>query len=364
MAQTLNVLVIYEGILIMKLSIIVPCYNVATFLNRGLRSLSNQSLRDIEIICIDDKSTDNTLAVLQAWAKCDLRIRVLANKKNMGVAKSRNRGIDSATGEYIGFMDPDDYVDPDFFERLVKLADTTDSQVACGQLCVNDIDGRSHYDPYRSVSELKRTLHNFKYHYTAVYRRDFLNAHNIRYPNLSINEDSVFETMVKCAMTTNLPLAKGTYYYYCRRADSLNADWWPETKIKESVTGVEMIIDIYNAAPVNAKDYICGAYGYLNYLRDVTLIKNTKTQLFVAENMCRIFKKMKYKQKLNSDNSPLYLALLNEDAHGVIDVINAQKWRTRTYKIFGSVKFMTVAYTKVRKDVRIFGLLVYRMNLT
>ena len=66
----------------MKLSIIVPCYNVAPYLERGLRSLSNQTLRDdFEIICIDDASTDDTLAILNMWAQRDLRVRVLKNKK-------------------------------------------------------------------------------------------------------------------------------------------------------------------------------------------------------------------------------------------------------------------------------------------
>lgn len=348
----------------MKLSVIIPCYNVAPYLERGLRSLVNQTLRDIEIICIDDKSTDGTLDILNIWSQRDLRIKVVANKKNMGVASARNRGIDMASGEYVGFMDPDDYVDFNFFERLVRLADNLNLQAACGQLCVVEISGNRHYDPYRSVDEIKRTLHNFKYHYTAVYRRDFINAHNIRYPDLSINEDSVFETRVKCAMTTPLALARGTYYYYCRRPESLNADWWSEKKIRESMRGVEMIIDIYNSTPVSTRDYICGAHGYFNYLRDVTMIKNTNTQEIVAAHMCRMFQKLKYKDKMRQDNGPLYLALANSDAHGVIDVINAQKWRTRTYKIFGFIKFMTIAYTAARRDVRVFGVLVYRMNLT
>lgn len=348
----------------MKLSIIVPCYNVAPYLERGLRSLVNQSLHDIEIICIDDKSSDDTLNVLRIWAQRDLRIKVFANNKNIGVAKTRNRGIDMAVGEYIGFMDPDDFVDLDFFDKLVHLADKMHYQVVCGQLCVIEIGGRKHYDPYRSVEELKQTLHNFKYHYTAVYRRDFINQNSIRYPCLSINEDSVFETIVKCAMTTPLALVKGIYYYYCRRPESLNADWWSEKKICESMRGIEMIIDIYNSSHVSARDYICGAHGYFNYLRDVTLIKNVKTQEMVASHMCSMFRKLKYQDKLRQDNNPLYLALANDDARGVIDVINAQKWRTRTYRIFGFIKFITIAYTSTRRDVRVFGCLVYRMNLT
>ena len=145
----------------MKLSVIVPCYNVAPYLERGLRSLSNQTLRDFEIICIDDASKDETLEILRVWEKRDLRIRVLTNKKNMGVAASRNRGIANANGEYIGFMDPDDYVDNDFFERLVNTADSHKTQAACGQLCVIEVTGKKHKDPYRSVTELQKTLHNF-----------------------------------------------------------------------------------------------------------------------------------------------------------------------------------------------------------
>lgn len=348
----------------MKLSIIIPCYNVAPFLNRGLRSLVNQTLRDIEIICIDDKSCDDTLNILKIWAQRDLRIRVIANRKNIGVAKTRNRGIDTATGEYIGFMDPDDYVDLDFFERLVNLADYGKLQVATGQLCVIEINGKKYYDPYRSVSELKKSLHNFKYHYTAVYRRDFINAHNIRYPNLTINEDSVFETMVKCAMTTPLGLVRGTYYYYCRRDESLNSDWWSESKVRQSMAGIAMIIDIYNTMPVSDRDYICGAHGYFNYLREVSLLKNTKTMEMVAQHMCHIFRKLKFPEKVRMDNGPLYRALVNDDARGVLDVLAAQKWRTRTYRLFGIIKIMTIAYTKTRRDIRLFGLLIYRMNLT
>lgn len=348
----------------MKLSVIIPCFNVAPFLDRSLRSVTNQSLRDIEIICIDDKSTDNTLDILNLWAQRDLRIRVITNKKNMGVGPTRNRGIDMAGGEYIGFVDPDDYIDLDFFEKLVILADKMQMDATCGQLCVVETDGKKHYDPYRSVEELKRTLHNFKYHYTAIYRRSFINANNIRYPKLSINEDSVFETHVKCAMTTPLGLVQGKYYYYCRRSESLNADWWPESKIYDSMRGVEMIIDMYNSMPVSVRDYICGAHGYFNYLRDVTISKNTHTKEIVAAHMCKMFNKLQFKDKIRTDNSPLYSALANNDAGGVIDVLNAQKWRARTYRVFGFIKFMTVAFTHTRKDVRIFGILVYRMNLT
>ena len=102
-----------------KISVILPCYNVAPWVDRCLFSVTNQSLTDMEIICIDDKSTDNTLEILKLCAKNDLRIRILENDENMGVGYSRNRGIDAAQGEFVGFVDPDDWIDSDFYEKLI-----------------------------------------------------------------------------------------------------------------------------------------------------------------------------------------------------------------------------------------------------
>ncbi|MDR2413137.1 MAG: glycosyltransferase [Rickettsiales bacterium] len=346
----------------MKLSIVVPCFNVAPYLSRAMRSLVNQSLNDIEIICIDDKSTDGTREILRQWAKNDLRIRLIENKKNIGVGPSRNLGIDAATGEYVGFLDPDDFCDFDFYETLSRHADKTGAHAACGQLCVIDINGRKYFDPYRSAAELKKSHHNFKYHYTAIYRRDFLNACKIRYPNLSVNEDCVFETMVKCAMGTSLGFVKGIYYYYCRRAESLNSDCWDDKKIRDSITGVGMICDIYNSSDVSRKDYICGAHGYFEYLCDVTFDKNknVKTQLMVADALCRVFRQLKFKELIRDKNFPLYLAMMNNDANGVRSVLLAQKFRTKTCSLFGRIPIVKTTRNAVRKDIRLFGVLILR----
>lgn len=91
-------------------SIIVPCYNVAPYLDACLDSLVNQTMPDIEIICVNDGSTDDTPALLSAWAGRDSRVRVI-DRENGGQGAARNTGMDVAEGEYIGFADPDDYVE-------------------------------------------------------------------------------------------------------------------------------------------------------------------------------------------------------------------------------------------------------------
>ena len=112
-------------------SIIVPVYNCAQFLNRCMDSLVNQTLKDIEIICINDGSTDNSPEILQEYAAKDSRIKII-NKENGGLSSARNRGLAAAQGEYLGFVDSDDWVDLDFFEKLYNAAKKYDTDIATG----------------------------------------------------------------------------------------------------------------------------------------------------------------------------------------------------------------------------------------
>ena len=93
-----------------KISIIVPVYNTEKFLEKCLNSLIKQTLKDIEIICINDGSIDNSLQILRKFANKDKRIQII-NQTNSGLSIARNAGINKATGEYIGFVDSDDWVD-------------------------------------------------------------------------------------------------------------------------------------------------------------------------------------------------------------------------------------------------------------
>ena len=108
------------------ISIIVPVYNVKEYLPRCLDSLISQTLKDIEIIAIDDGSTDGSSSVLDSYSIKDERIKVI-HVENGGVARARNIGLDNAKGEYIGFVDSDDFVDSQMYEKLLKVALETKS---------------------------------------------------------------------------------------------------------------------------------------------------------------------------------------------------------------------------------------------
>ena len=110
-------------------SIIVPIYNKEKYLEKCLDSILGQTYRDLEIILVDDESTDNSLAICQRYAEKDLRIKIY-HKPNGGVSSARNLGLEKSTGKYISFVDPDDFIHSEFIERLEMMLVQSDAEIA------------------------------------------------------------------------------------------------------------------------------------------------------------------------------------------------------------------------------------------
>lgn len=134
-----------------KVSIIIPVYNVEKYLRKCLDSVINQTLKDIEIICIDDKSTDNSLQILKEYAAKDNRFKILEQDNNQGQGIARNRGLDIANGEYIAFVDPDDYIELDMYETMYNLVFKNNCDVV---FC--------NYDRYYTASEKLEIANKFE----------------------------------------------------------------------------------------------------------------------------------------------------------------------------------------------------------
>lgn len=115
-----------------KVSIIVPIYNVEKYLPKCIESIINQTYKNLEIILVDDGSPDNCAKICDEYAKKDNRIKVI-HKPNGGVSSARNAGLDIATGEYIGFVDPDDFIAPEMYEQMLEAIKTANADLAiCG----------------------------------------------------------------------------------------------------------------------------------------------------------------------------------------------------------------------------------------
>ena len=107
------------------LSVIVPVYNCEKYLKETLESISNQTFKDIEIICVNDGSTDDSVKVVEEFTKQDDRVRII-NKENGGLSSARNAGLDAAKGKYVAFVDGDDLLDSNAFEIALENIDKVD----------------------------------------------------------------------------------------------------------------------------------------------------------------------------------------------------------------------------------------------
>jgi len=142
------------------LSIVLPVYNTAKYLEQCIDSILSQTFEDFELLAIDDCSTDNSLQILRQYEQKDSRVQVLKNKNNEGLSMVRNLGISKAQGKYISFVDSDDFLDVSMYERMMHEAMANNAEiVVCGHNYVND-KGRlisKMYQKRRTLNALEAT---------------------------------------------------------------------------------------------------------------------------------------------------------------------------------------------------------------
>ena len=137
-----------------KVSVIVPVYNVEKYLKDCLDSVVNQTLEDIEIICVNDGSTDNSLAILEEYAEKDSRIKIIT-QENKGLGGARNTGLYHANGEYISFIDSDDWIELNTFEELYNMSKNLDLDMLMFQMKVFNIEtGEFIEDQYNNIDSI------------------------------------------------------------------------------------------------------------------------------------------------------------------------------------------------------------------
>ena len=216
-----------------KVSIIIPTYNVEMYLRECLDSVVNQTLKDIEIICVDDGATDNSGKILDEYAAHDSRIKVI-HKENGGYGKAMNVGIDNATGEYIGIVEPDDYIDYSMYEDLYKIANKYNSDIVKSTYYENiqtkDFSNCSKAQmsaklPIDKSFTLQEYPYFLSYHpsiWTCIYRREFLNSHNIRFVEAPGSgwTDNPFQVQTMCLAEKINYTSKA---YYCWRNTTTSA---------------------------------------------------------------------------------------------------------------------------------------------
>ena len=220
-----------------KVSVIVPVYKVEPYLDRCIQSIVNQTYTNLEIILVDDGSPDNSPAMCDEWAKKDSRI-VVIHKDNGGLSSARNAGVDTATGEYISFIDSDDYVDVDMIHSMLNYAlDNNLSVVCCGRYRVsgdnkNEMFNLSSDTICTGEEAIKQILIGGFIEEAAwdkIYHKSIFK--NRRFPLGEINEDIV-QTINILGSCDNVGHIGKSYYYYCENQNSITTSkYTPKKKV-------------------------------------------------------------------------------------------------------------------------------------
>lgn len=206
-----------------KISVIIPVYNTEKYLRECLESVINQTLKDIEIICIDDGSTDSSLDILKEYAEIDSRIKVLS-QKNKGVGACRNDGIKISSGEFVCFLDADDYYQYDNNLELLYTKIKTNNAIICGgefsHLWGSDItqEKTNSFYGYGFEKEgfIKYKDWQFDYGYHRfLYNRKFLLKNNIVYPNYKRFQDPPFFVKAMFLAKDFYAVTQSTYLLRC-----------------------------------------------------------------------------------------------------------------------------------------------------
>lgn len=218
-------------------SILIPVYNVEEYLEKCLNSLINQTLKEIEIICVNDGSTDNSLSILEKYKQLDERI-IIVDKPNGGLPSARNAGLDVARGEYVGFVDSDDYVETNMFEKLYKTAEKNKSElIICGAKifpenpkadawlyeCLSPI--AQHYKEF-DPKVLFDCPYTTPFLWRTLIKRDLIERYHLRLDeSILIGEDKAFQAKVypKAKGITIIPDKLYNYCWY-REGSMMNQD--------------------------------------------------------------------------------------------------------------------------------------------
>lgn len=202
-----------------KISIIIPIYNVESYIKECLDSVINQTYQNLEIICVDDCGTDNSMQIVEEYAANDTRIIIAKHSKNRGLAPARNTGMDVSTGDYIFFLDSDDYISDNTIERLYAKIIETNSDVIVSktkvftddkedEFLVNRTRDTAKYLNFKPIDNYKVSIENFEeaifkvscVSWGKLYSKDFLIKNNLRFiDDKIIHEDNGFSLKLLAA---------------------------------------------------------------------------------------------------------------------------------------------------------------------
>lgn len=300
------------------ISVIIPVYNVEKYLKRCLDSIVNQTLKEIEIICVNDGSTDSSLNILEEYAQKDARIKII-NKPNGGLPSAWNAGLETAEADFITFVDSDDWINNQTFK------------LAYNAMIQNDVDfvywSADIIFEYNNdnVKKIMENYFSIKYKgliqieppiidntpatvWSKLYKKQIIKDNNIKFHTTSGHADCLFWAMYAPCCKTGYYIAQ-KLYNYIQRQDSITGKRYLQTttKIFDNIILIPIMIEYYNTNNLTKKYY------------DL-LLKNIKTLFFIDYNYNNQKNKEEVLNKISNDLKQIKLGLLKKDKF-IIDLL-------------------------------------------
>lgn len=299
------------------ISVIVPIYNIEKYIDRCVESVVNQTYKNLEIILVDDGSTDNSSSVCDDWAKRDSRIKVI-HKKNGGLSDARNFGLDNAKGDYIAFVDGDDFIDINMYDSMLNYLKKYNCDICiCG---INKIENGREFitRPYMYSNNEFTILNNENAlvellndrldvsSCNKLYKKEIIN--DLRFPYGITNED--FALMYKFFYRSNqIIIINENYYKYIQRQGSITTTKFNERQFDKYYNCIQMMDFIEENIPnlINEAKYYLWYHTFCLlkqlYLENLIIsyskyAKELKTTLKKDSFIIMKSKKLSYKEKI------------------------------------------------------------------
>ena len=290
-----------------QVSIIVPAYNAEKTIEKCLDSLFNQTLKEIEIIVINDCSKDSTLKILKKYKN---KIKLIDNKKNLGPAGSRNKGLDVAQGKYIGFVDADDWVAPNMYELMSSKMNDEVDLVACSRINVTK-SGEKPIINKNKDTDAKAFTKTSNYNCDKLFKREIIEKHHLRLPEqYSYAEDFAFGIRYKYYANKMCILEEPLSYYLADREGSITNSY--KRNLLNIIKVLEDMLDFFkkeNAFEKYEKELIELSAGF--YVRRTREFKNFNDKKLQREFVSEFLKYFKnnfknYKHQINGFKTKYY----------------------------------------------------------
>lgn len=330
----------------------MPVYNAQKYLKRSIESILNQTLKELELILVNDGSRDRSINICREYEKKDFRVKVI-DKKNEGVSIARNTGIRIAKGEYLQLVDADDYCELNMLEEQYTLAKSTNAEVVmCGlkyDISLKNGDILYKEDSYRNavltgkqeIKEIMMDIINnmlFNYTHNKLYNLNFLKKNNLQFTEwLPIDEDTVFNIDI-FKQLNHLTLTTKSYYHYIKTFEETIVNRYHSEKFKVRTYRYERLIEMFKEFGIYTeenKKQLASIYLH-QVIECFEMYFHEKCPLTPKE------KKQQIKEILQSQTVQQPMAYVNQGKSRFTNLVLKSMKRQNNFLIYSLAKFKNV----------------------